>query len=116
MNEFDIIIRPQITEKSTDAAANGKYTFVVDLNATQIDIKKAIAHNPEPLALYYFCKDKKQAMRAVKEISFVPSLPTDWMIMSTLIFLFASVWNSLNALPGWSLVPVMGCITPRRFR
>ena len=34
------------------------------------DIKKAIAHNPEPLALYYFCKDKKQAMRAVKEISF----------------------------------------------
>lgn len=42
MNEFDIIIRPHITEKSTDAAANGKYTFVVDLNATKIDIKKAI--------------------------------------------------------------------------
>ena len=38
MNEFDIIIRPHITEKSTDAAANGKYTFVVDLNATKIDI------------------------------------------------------------------------------
>ena len=42
MNEFDIIIRPHITEKSTDAAANGQYTFVVDLNATKIDIKKAI--------------------------------------------------------------------------
>ena len=42
MNEFDIIVRPHITEKSTDAAANGTYTFVVDINATKIDVKKAV--------------------------------------------------------------------------
>ena len=42
MNEFDIIIRPYITEKSTSAVAEGKYTFVVDINATKVDVKKAI--------------------------------------------------------------------------
>ena len=42
MNEFDIIIRPHITEKSTSAVAEGKYTFVVDVNATKIDVKKAV--------------------------------------------------------------------------
>lgn len=42
MNEFDIIIRPYITEKSTSAVAEGKYTFVVDVNATKIDVKKAV--------------------------------------------------------------------------
>ena len=42
MNEYDIIVRPHITEKSTEAAANGKYTFVVDINATKIDVKKAV--------------------------------------------------------------------------
>ncbi len=41
MNAYDIIIRPHITEKSTEAAAEGRYTFVVDVNATKIDIKKA---------------------------------------------------------------------------
>lgn len=42
MNEFDIIVRPHITEKSTEAVADGKYTFVVDVNATKIDVKKAV--------------------------------------------------------------------------
>ena len=42
MNEYDIIIRPHITEKSTMDAQNGKYTFVVDINATKIDVKKAV--------------------------------------------------------------------------
>ena len=42
MNEYDIIIRPYITEKSTDQIAEGKYTFVVDIRATKIDIKRAI--------------------------------------------------------------------------
>ena len=42
MNEYDIIIRPYITEKSTDQIAEGKYTFVVDNRATKIDIKRAI--------------------------------------------------------------------------
>ena len=34
------------------------------------DIKSAISRNPTPLALYWFGKDKKEAMRAVHEISF----------------------------------------------
>lgn len=42
MKEYDIIVRPHITEKSTDAAAIGRYTFVVDIAATKIDIKNAV--------------------------------------------------------------------------
>ena len=42
MNEYDIIIRPHITEKSTMDAQDGKYTFVVNMKATKIDIKNAV--------------------------------------------------------------------------
>ena len=42
MNEYDIIVRPHITEKSTEAAALGQYTFVVNNAATKIDIKNAV--------------------------------------------------------------------------
>ena len=42
MNEYDIIVRPHITEKSSSDVQDGKYTFVVDIKATKIDIKKAI--------------------------------------------------------------------------
>jgi large subunit ribosomal protein L23 len=38
----DIIKRPYITEKSNIEAASGKYTFIVDVNATKIEIKKAV--------------------------------------------------------------------------
>ena len=38
----DIIIKPIITEKSTYAQAQGKYTFKVNKKATKIDIKNAI--------------------------------------------------------------------------
>lgn len=38
----DIIIKPYITEKSNEEIANGKYTFIVDVNATKTDIKKAV--------------------------------------------------------------------------
>lgn len=37
----DIIIRPVITEKSTEDAAVGKYTFVVDRSATKPEIRQA---------------------------------------------------------------------------
>jgi large subunit ribosomal protein L23 len=37
----DIIIRPYITEKSNMEVANGKYTFIVDVNATKTEIKQA---------------------------------------------------------------------------
>ncbi|AUS98144.1 50S ribosomal protein L23 [Clostridium thermosuccinogenes] len=38
----EIIKRPYITEKSNEEIANGKYTFVVDVNATKTDIKNAV--------------------------------------------------------------------------
>ncbi len=38
----DIIIRPYITEKSNDAIAEGKYTFVVAKKATKVDIANAV--------------------------------------------------------------------------
>lgn len=42
MKEYDIIIEPYITEKTTMLVQEGKYTFVVDIRATKIDIKRAI--------------------------------------------------------------------------
>lgn len=41
-NAEDIIVRPIITEKSYENQANGKYTFEVHVNATKIDIKRAV--------------------------------------------------------------------------
>ena len=38
----DIIIRPVITEKSSDAIQSGKYTFEVNKNATKVEIAKAV--------------------------------------------------------------------------
>lgn len=40
--EINILIRPVITEKSMNNAAFGRYTFVVNYNATKNDIKKAV--------------------------------------------------------------------------
>ncbi len=42
MKDYDVIVRPHITEKSTAEAALGKYTFIVAKNATKIDVKKAV--------------------------------------------------------------------------
>ena len=38
----DIIKKPFITEKSNMEVAEGKYTFIVDKNATKTEIKKAV--------------------------------------------------------------------------
>ena len=38
----DIIIRPHITEKTYQEAAEGNYTFRVDLKANKTEIKKAV--------------------------------------------------------------------------
>jgi len=38
----DVIIRPLITEKSNDQIADGKYTFIVDVNATKTEIRHAV--------------------------------------------------------------------------
>ncbi|HHY09337.1 MAG TPA: 50S ribosomal protein L23 [Firmicutes bacterium] len=42
MESRDIIIRPIVTEKSTDLMADNKYTFEVALRANKTQIKKAI--------------------------------------------------------------------------
>jgi len=38
----DIIRKPYITEKSNAEIANGKYTFIVAVNATKTEIKQAV--------------------------------------------------------------------------
>jgi large subunit ribosomal protein L23 len=38
----DIIIRPYITERSSDDIADGKYTFIIDLAATKTEVKEAV--------------------------------------------------------------------------
>jgi len=38
----DIIKRPLITEKSNDQIVDGKYTFIVDVNATKTEIRHAV--------------------------------------------------------------------------
>ena len=38
----DIIRKPYITEKSNDDLSEGKYTFIVDPEATRTEIKKAV--------------------------------------------------------------------------
>lgn len=42
MESRDIILRPVITEESTDKMDDKRYTFDVDLRATKTQVKKAI--------------------------------------------------------------------------
>ena len=42
MEARDILIRPLITERTTDLMAEGKYVFVVDKNANKIQIADAV--------------------------------------------------------------------------
>ena len=41
-NAEDIIRKPLITEKSNLEIANGKYTFIVDINSTKTEIRCAV--------------------------------------------------------------------------
>ena len=43
MDARDILIRPRITEKSTQLMEEGKYVFVVAKKANKIEIAKAVA-------------------------------------------------------------------------
>ncbi len=43
MNARDILIRPLITERTTQLMAEGKYVFVVAKEANKIEISKAVA-------------------------------------------------------------------------
>ena len=38
----EVIIRPIVTEKSSDGIQSGKYTFEVNRNATKVEIAKAV--------------------------------------------------------------------------
>ena len=42
MTSYDIIRKPVITEKSMNAMADKKYTFIVQINANKVQIKKAV--------------------------------------------------------------------------
>ena len=42
MEARDILIRPLITEKTTELMSEGKYVFVVDKKANKIEIAKAV--------------------------------------------------------------------------
>ena len=42
MKQYDVIIKPVLTEKSYADIANKKYTFVVKKEATKPEIKKAV--------------------------------------------------------------------------
>ncbi|MBQ7476903.1 MAG: 50S ribosomal protein L23 [Selenomonadaceae bacterium] len=42
MDARDILIRPMITEHTTDLMAEGKYVFIVDKNANKIQIANAV--------------------------------------------------------------------------
>ena len=42
MNNYDIIIEPILSEKSTDGIADKKYTFKVAKSATKSDVKRAV--------------------------------------------------------------------------
>ena len=42
MKQYDVIIKPVLTEKSYADIANKKYTFVVKKDATKPEIRKAV--------------------------------------------------------------------------
>lgn len=44
LNDYQIVIKPIMTEKSLRMAAEGKCTFEVDLRANKLQIAEAVAH------------------------------------------------------------------------
>jgi large subunit ribosomal protein L23 len=42
MTSYDIIRKPVITEKSMNSMADKKYTFIVQINANKVQIKRAV--------------------------------------------------------------------------
>ena len=42
MKQYDVIIKPLLTEKSYSDVANKKYTFIVKRDANKAEIKKAV--------------------------------------------------------------------------
>ncbi len=42
MKQYDVIIKPLLTEKSYSDVANKKYAFIVKKDANKVEIKKAV--------------------------------------------------------------------------
>ncbi len=42
MNPRDVLIRPLVTEKTTNLMQDNKYTFMVPLKATKVEIRQAV--------------------------------------------------------------------------
>lgn len=42
MNNYDVIVKPVLSEKSYDGIADKKYTFIVINNATKTQVKTAV--------------------------------------------------------------------------
>ena len=42
MKQYDVIIKPLLTEKSYSDVANKKYAFIVKRDANKVEIKKAV--------------------------------------------------------------------------
>ncbi|HEV2473238.1 MAG TPA: 50S ribosomal protein L23 [Chthonomonadales bacterium] len=42
-NPYEIVVRPLLTEKSTDQAAHNKYHFQVERSANKVEIAQAVA-------------------------------------------------------------------------
>ena len=40
---YDILRTPLVTEKTTIAQENNKYAFIVDINASKVEIEKAVS-------------------------------------------------------------------------
>ncbi|MFA6427576.1 MAG: 50S ribosomal protein L23 [Candidatus Magasanikbacteria bacterium] len=62
-NAYRVIVRPQISEKATMNEALNKYTFVVNIQATKEDIKRAIVslYGVKPLTIRTINREGKPA-------------------------------------------------------
>jgi large subunit ribosomal protein L23 len=42
MQTYEVLLRPVVSEKSTDLAAENKYTFEVSMRANKIEVRRAV--------------------------------------------------------------------------
>ncbi|MBQ3848076.1 MAG: 50S ribosomal protein L23 [Clostridia bacterium] len=65
MKEYDVIVRPHITEKSTEEAQLGKYTFEVNVKANKSEIKDAVEKlfNVKVISVHTLRYDGKKRVR-----------------------------------------------------
>ena len=65
MEARDIVIRPMITERSTQLMAEGKYTFAVDKRANKIQIAQAVTEIFKVKVLYVHTMNVKGKKKRV---------------------------------------------------